>query len=171
MKILKRVFYVLLFVFLSSGSIYCQENTDLFKSSMKECGMEWIQEKYKDVTYEHVLNVFNANHKEVIRFKYIKDASLIEDSISIDAYIRNAYYVDKEVLHNATAKSEETELLFYMYAVENGENPPKNDKHVIVKICNENYLVSYFSMYGVDVNRVTFDKFQCLNLILETKCM
>jgi len=141
-----KIFYTLLFVILSNSVLYSQENVDLFKASMKECNITWLQEKYEDTTFEVLLDVFNGNHKEILKFKYIEDAVIVEDSRKMDAYIRNIYYSKQEVLHTTVARTEDTNMRLYVFITGNGENPPKNDEHSVCKICGKYYLVSYFSV-------------------------
>lgn len=132
-----------------SCAVFSQTNIDIFKSSMKDCKIKWLEEDQKDDTFEVILDS-TSNHKEIIRFKLIDDIAILKDQKSINQYIKDIYYTGLEILHNALGvKTEDTNLTLYLFAIKNGEAAPKRDKHTIKNICGSYYLISYFSMYGM----------------------
>ncbi|MEM7487427.1 MAG: hypothetical protein AAF348_19650 [Bacteroidota bacterium] len=150
---------VIFFVFFS----YSQQDVSGFKKVFSECGLKWKLEVHfpETNTYTFLLDSIGNTRKEVIRLALIQDISIVGDRDALNDYIIGLYYSDEEILSSILrVVLEKTGLVASIYVTTNSGDNPKKDLHVILKICEEYYLMSYFAYMGV--SQVNMERYQCV---------
>ena len=145
---MKRGTYIFLFVLTCQHSIFCQSKTDYLVNSFEVCDLKLSFKNldHKTGTYQYILVDElepPTTKKDAIELRPIYNW----ENREIKKNITNLHYLNSKVLTTSNRLVNDTyELTFYVFVIENDLNSRNMDFHSIIEICDNYYLLSFFSI-------------------------